>query len=1117
MSTLLEQAGAHPGKQTRYAAIFQNRSRTGLYTNRNLLRDAGDVITERYYGGRADALIGGQNIEISPRLTEVRRPGLSTYSSASIPAPDAFYDWRRIDGTIRVMADTASAIYDYTPSAATLIFNKTAGSTQTLFQGVANTLYFGDGIDLKKYDGTNIWNWGTPAPTAAPSLTITSSGSAATQWVANTVFSTMGLLTDPNGNVEQLISVNALGNNSTQFGTTGNGQPTWNASLGGTTTDNTVTWTNRGPVGLWTPNTLYNNFSVGGTLANPCVIYDPASDALYGNTNPNFTTGTSGATRPNFSGINGSTISDNSGHGGITWFCIKAKPTTWIASHAYTRIGSVTNNDVNCSIVEPIALSAAYNPGTQPTIWQVATTGGTSGTGGTAPFQSGVNVGDQTIDNQLVWVNQGTATRANSTHYTAWGGSGQLLFSVIKDGNGNLQVCVISGTSGAVAPNTSSALTAASNASGGQTTYTGTFSPLLTAGFPVVISGFTNSANNGTFTVISCSATQLVVANSGGIAETHAGTAVFNPFATSYGTQIQDGTVTWVCVGPSLSWAASTQWYLPTVGFSPPQSSQSYGSASVIDSNSNIEYVTSSGKSGGSTPSWSATVGGTTSDGTITWTMTGAFQVNSLAWQKGYSYAYAYKARTSVDPYNTMAPPGWAYPLGTPTGSQSGLISTASLVASTPSGANTGSVNTIQGTGSADPQIDTIVIYRSADGGGTALLYFLTEIPNPAAIGGAGQPWSYKDFQPDSALDTFIQPALNHELDPPPAGFVPDDYHFGRVWGHAGNSVYASTGPDATGFAANGSEGFDPENVWTFPSPVTRCLATSSGMLVFTTSDLYVIAGGPSISSFYDQILMKNLGLLSFNALDVDGGVIYLFAADKKFWSLDPSNGKSEMGFAVRDQLAVNVNPANAYVSVLSAGVEDTAVYLADGSTGWYRVVPNQAPDGGIVWSPKANITGGCGPVQAVETSKGVHQLLVGQLTTAPVLKRDTTVFTDNGSPYDAFFTKGSIILATPGQIAELGFITADFVKSGTSPTPSYLLDETSGTFTSLALSVSDPPQLYGATGAPSTLFANRYYFSQNQTPGWCRHMQFKVDFGTDTTQNEMLTFTIWGTVHQEA
>lgn len=79
-------------------------------------------------------------------------------------------------------------------------------------------------------------------------------------------------------------------------------------------------------------------------------------------------------------------------------------------------------------------------------------------------------------------------------------------------------------------------VTAAANASGGNTVYTGTFtggaSPFTSGasnayvGFRFVVGGFTNAANNGTFICVASSATTLTLANTAGVAETIvAGTA----------------------------------------------------------------------------------------------------------------------------------------------------------------------------------------------------------------------------------------------------------------------------------------------------------------------------------------------------------------------------------------------------------------------------------------------------------------------------------------------------------------------------------------------------------------------------------------------------------------
>lgn len=77
-------------------------------------------------------------------------------------------------------------------------------------------------------------------------------------------------------------------------------------------------------------------------------------------------------------------------------------------------------------------------------------------------------------------------------------------------------------------PNTIFTLSSVANASGGNTVYTGTITAGASntyAGRTFVISGFTNSANNGTFTASASTATTVTLNNPSGAAETHAATA----------------------------------------------------------------------------------------------------------------------------------------------------------------------------------------------------------------------------------------------------------------------------------------------------------------------------------------------------------------------------------------------------------------------------------------------------------------------------------------------------------------------------------------------------------------------------------------------------------------
>jgi hypothetical protein len=75
-------------------------------------------------------------------------------------------------------------------------------------------------------------------------------------------------------------------------------------------------------------------------------------------------------------------------------------------------------------------------------------------------------------------------------------------------------------------------ISSVANEIAGDTTYTGVFDvDALAAGGFASVTGFTNAANNGTFLIVSVNATTLVLANAGGVAETH--TAYVSNFSWS--------------------------------------------------------------------------------------------------------------------------------------------------------------------------------------------------------------------------------------------------------------------------------------------------------------------------------------------------------------------------------------------------------------------------------------------------------------------------------------------------------------------------------------------------------------------------------------------------------
>lgn len=542
-------------------------------------------------------------------------------------------------------------------------------------------------------------------------------------------------------------------------------------------------------------------------------------------------------------------------------------------------------------------------------------------------------------------------------------------------------------------------------------------------------------------------------------------------WATNTGAIVVDGSAVWECLGPVTDPATIAG----TVGVA--------SEGDIIEAGY-VQSAQTTGETGATAPTWNNAVGDTTVDSAQTWECTLAYAVAGTGVAK---YAYSFK-NSVTDTVSTASP--------------------ASLARALPVGAEA----VIQGYGSTDLQVDTIQIFRTTQGG--SLLLLLDEIPAP--VSGL---WTYVDTLPDTSLNIEVPAPINHANDPPATGFTPSAYHLGRIWGMVDNTVYFSNGPDT--LDGNGNEAFPPANSFVFPSKATRLWPSSQGLFVFTVSDVYLISGlGTPASPFYSLPFLTGLGLLNYNAFDINGTTLYLLTSDRQVVSLDLSSGVSEVGFPIGDQFQINNwNPATANVTWHIAGSVDKGVYISDNSTGWFRMYPTPAPESGLTWAPFAGLQGGCSMVQSVETTPGTHDLLVGPSTSGPILKRDRSVWTDNGVAYAANFTIGSIVLAQPGQLAEIAFITTDSMKIGTAPDLYVQLDEispfSSGYFDILSHAdvANDPPQL----SASNSMFSQRYWLSHTQKPALGRSLQIRVDWGTDSVQNELLSLTLYGGYSQES
>jgi hypothetical protein len=388
-------------------------------------------------------------------------------------------------------------------------------------------------------------------------------------------------------------------------------------------------------------------------------------------------------------------------------------------------------------------------------------------------------------------------------------------------------------------------------------------------------------------------------------------------------------------------------------------------------------------------------------------------------------------------------------------------------------------------------------------------------------------------------LNIEIQAEESDANDPPPVGLVNLSYHLQRVWGSVQNILYYSAGPDTIN--GDGDQSWPPLNQFVFPFVIKRLWPTINGLVVFTSSATWIIQGqGTSSSPFFDVPFTggAGFGLFDYNTFAITGASAAALSSDFKMVYFDPQAGIVDVGLPIADQLSAfqYAVPGQTYVVWHAGGSTDTAVYLSSWESPQYRLNTTSAPESGTAWSVPAGLNPG-GPtvigvtaLASVQTAPGQRKLIYGpgynvSVPLGPITYRDSaqgpdggyTVTTDNGLPYDAFATVGSITLAQPGQRAEIAFFETDCPATGTSPTMTVWLDEVStwlngGTGTTLAYNVVDPPELQPGS---QSILQKRAYLNQGQVPEFCRHFQLKFDWGTANSPDELLSFTVWGTVEQ--
>jgi hypothetical protein len=163
------------GRNVEAQGIWIQRWMTGLVTQRSPLFTPISAMGLQFIS-RLDALIDGQNMEVSPIMTLVRRPAYPRFSSMAFGTGDYplnFYSFQNTSGAIYPLADTPNHVYNFTATTNAAILTKGAGAGRGDFLRVGDYVYYCNGVDTKFWNGST-WNlWGIVAPASAPTFTLT--------------------------------------------------------------------------------------------------------------------------------------------------------------------------------------------------------------------------------------------------------------------------------------------------------------------------------------------------------------------------------------------------------------------------------------------------------------------------------------------------------------------------------------------------------------------------------------------------------------------------------------------------------------------------------------------------------------------------------------------------------------------------------------------------------------------------------------------------------------------------------------------------------------------------------------------------------------------------------
>jgi hypothetical protein len=414
---------------------------------------------------------------------------------------------------------------------------------------------------------------------------------------------------------------------------------------------------------------------------------------------------------------------------------------------------------------------------------------------------------------------------------------------------------------------------------------------------------------------------------------------------------------------------------------------------------------------------------------------------------------------------------------------------TYSLVGST--GVN---VN-VSGSYSPDPQVSTVQIYRTDDGG--AEYYLDTTIPN---VVGSGT-WSYEDSTVDADLNDDIIAPVADVNNPPATGMSLLLWYGGRLWGMSGNTAYFSMGPDNTNGV--GTEAWPPGNNYAVPGKINAAIATSSGQILFTKDDAYTLTGNSTATYTTPLLWQSNWGVRTPNCVCQDGDNLFIFTSRSQVFNYN--GALAELGYTEESSFGA-LDPYSVYIAVHRSGA-DEGVFVSDGSANLFRY--SQLTQS---WDTVSQPVGGINAIASIENADGTWELFMGRPTgSGYILNRDASgaTYTDDGQTYPLWTTIGSITVAPPRQVANVESILLQVTGIGTYPSLAVMCNEIvdSGklpvTFVTLPNPKPDPPQMIPS----QSVWTRRHDFkaAQSPLPSHVQHLQIKVTFPSEAQPNEIL------------